>query len=71
LPLKGAPLKITVVGSGTVVPRLERRQSCVVVRAGGQMLVFDLGSGALRGMLRSGLDPLSVDRMKSAPCLST
>ena len=45
-------MKITVVGSGTVVPRLERRQSCVVVRAGGQMLVFDLGSGAFRGMLR-------------------
>ena len=56
-------MKITVVGSGTVVPRLERRQSCVVVRASGQMLVFDLGSGALRGMLRSGLDPLSVDRI--------
>ncbi len=56
-------MQITVVGSGTVVPRLERRQSCVVVRAGGQMLVFDIGSGALRGMLRSGLDPLSVDRI--------
>ena len=37
-------MKITVVGSGTVVPRLERRQSCVVARATGQMLVFDLGS---------------------------
>ena len=56
-------MEITVVGSGTVVPRLERRQSCVVVRAGGQALVFDLGSGAFRGMLRSGLDPLAVDRI--------
>ena len=27
------------------------------------MLVFDLGSGAVRGMLRSGLDPLAVDRI--------
>jgi len=35
----------------------------VVVRAGGQTLVFDLGSGAVRGMLRSGLDPFSVDRI--------
>jgi len=34
-----------------------------VVRAGGQTLVFDLGSGALRGMLRSGLDPFAVDRI--------
>ncbi|MDQ3863325.1 MAG: ribonuclease Z [Actinomycetota bacterium] len=56
-------MEITVVGSGTVVPRLERRQSCVVVRAGGQTLVFDLGSGALRGMPRSGLDLFAVDRI--------
>src|SRR5215210_4802829 len=56
-------MEITVVGSGTVIPRFERRQSCVVVRAGGQTLVFDLGSGAVRGMLRSGLDPFAVDRI--------
>ena len=52
-----------MVGSGTVVPRLERRQSCVVLEAGGETLVFDLGSGAVRGMLRAGLDPFSVDRI--------
>ena len=56
-------LDVTVVGSGTVVPRLERRQSCVVVEVGGETLVFDLGSGAVRGMLRAGLDPFSVDRI--------
>lgn len=56
-------LEITVVGSGTVVPRLERRQSCVVVETGGETLAFDLGSGAVRGMLRAGLDPFSVDRI--------
>jgi ribonuclease BN (tRNA processing enzyme) len=61
--IEGRNMEITVVGSGTVVPRLERRQSCVVVRAGGQALVFDLGSGAVRGMLRSGLDPFAVDRI--------
>lgn len=56
-------MEITVVGSGTVVPRLRRRQSCVVVRAGGEMLVFDLGSGAVRGMLGSGHNPLGVDHI--------
>lgn len=56
-------IDVTVVGSGTVVPRLERRQSCVVVEAGGEMLVFDLGSGAVRGMLQAGLDPFAVDRI--------
>jgi ribonuclease BN (tRNA processing enzyme) len=56
-------VEITVVGSGTVVPRLERRQSCIVVEAGGETLVFDLGAGAVRGMLYAGLDPFAVDRI--------
>ena len=56
-------MEITVVGSGTVVPRLERRQSCVVVETGSETLIFDLGSGAVRGMLRAGLDPFAVDRV--------
>src|SRR5918995_5677610 len=56
-------MEITVVGSGTVVPRLERRQSCVVVEAAGETLLFDLGSGAVRGMLQAGLDPFAVDRI--------
>ena len=56
-------MEITVVGSGTVVPRLERRQSCVVVEESGETLVFDLGAGAVRGMLYAGLDPFAVDRI--------
>jgi len=56
-------MEITVVGSGTAVPRLERRQSCVVVRAGGQTHFFDLGSGAVRGMIRAGLDPFAANRI--------
>ena len=56
-------MEIIVVGSGTVVPRLRRRQSCVVVRAGGEMLVFDLGAAAVRGMVRADLDPFAVDRI--------
>ncbi|MCA3748749.1 MAG: ribonuclease Z [Rubrobacter sp.] len=56
-------MRVTVVGSGTVVPTLERRQSCVAVEAGGELLLFDVGSGAVRGLLRAGLDPLEVDRV--------
>ncbi len=56
-------MDVTVVGTGTVVPRLERRQSCVAVETGGEMLVFDLGSGAVRGMIHAGLDPFAVDRI--------
>jgi ribonuclease BN (tRNA processing enzyme) len=56
-------LEITVIGSGTVVPRISRRQSCVVVRTEEEVLYFDLGSGAVRGMLHAGLDPFTVDRV--------
>ena len=56
-------MKATVIGSGTVVPRVERRQSCVVVECGGETLALDLGSGAVRGMLHAGLDPLALDRI--------
>lgn len=56
-------MEVTVVGTGTAVPRLERRQSCVAIESGGETLVFDLGSGAVRGMVRAGLDPLAVDRI--------
>ena len=56
-------MHVTIVGTGTAVPNLARRQSCVVVEAGGEMLVFDLGSGAVRGMLRADLDPFAVDHI--------
>lgn len=34
-----------------------------MVHSGGETLVFDLGSGAVRGMLRSGIDPFAIDRI--------
>ena len=56
-------MKITVVGSGTVVPRISRRQSCVAVRTEEETIFFDLGSGAVRGMLHAGVDLFAVDRV--------
>lgn len=57
-------MEITIVGSGTVAPRPERRQSCVVVETDGdERLVFDLGAGAVRGMVAAGLDPFATDRV--------
>ena len=56
-------MEITVVGSGTVVPRVSRRQSCVIVRTEEETIVFDLGSGAVRGMLHAQVDPFTVDRV--------
>jgi ribonuclease BN (tRNA processing enzyme) len=56
-------VEITVVGSGTVVPRVSRSQSCVVVRTAEETIFFDLGSGAVRGMLHAKVDPFAVDRI--------
>ncbi len=56
-------MRLTTVGTGGVFPTTERRQSCAVVEAGDEILVFDLGNGAIRGMLHAGLDPLFVDRL--------
>ena len=56
-------MEMTVVGSGTVVPRVSRRQSCVVVRTEEETIFLDLGSGAVRGMLHAGVDPFAVDRV--------
>lgn len=56
-------MRVTVVGTGTAVPNPARRQSCVVVEAGGETIVLDLGSGAVRGMLHAGLDPLATDHV--------
>ena len=56
-------MEATVVGTGTVVPRLSRRQSCVVVDTGEERLAFDLGSGSVRGMLHADLDPFATDRI--------
>lgn len=56
-------MRVIVAGTGTAAPNPARRQSCVVVEAGGETIVFDLGSGAVRGMLHAGLDPLAVDHI--------
>lgn len=56
-------MRLTAIGTGGVFPATERRQSCAVIEAGDETLVFDLGNGAVRGMLHAGLDPLFVDRL--------
>lgn len=57
-------MNVTVIGSGSVFPNLERRQSSVAVRLGGETIVFDLGNGAVRGLLRAGLNPTEdLDRL--------
>jgi ribonuclease BN (tRNA processing enzyme) len=47
-------LQLTVIGSGTAVPQKGRSAPCYLIRHGGEVIVVDLGSGAVRGLLLHG-----------------
>lgn len=50
-------MNVTILGSGTCVPRLARSASSVLVRAGAETMVFDTGPGTIRRLLEAGSDP--------------
>ncbi len=54
-------LRVTTIGTGTCVPRLDRGGPCVLVQAGGAAVAVDLGLGALHGLLRAGLRHGAID----------
>jgi ribonuclease BN (tRNA processing enzyme) len=54
-------MELLVVGSGTGVPSLRRGSPAYAVKAGGRLLLMDIGSGALRSLLRYGLDFSDID----------
>ncbi len=54
-------MELIVIGSGTGVPSLRRGSPAYAVKAAGKLVLLDLGSGALRSMLKSGLDFNQVD----------
>jgi ribonuclease BN (tRNA processing enzyme) len=54
--LMGEPLRVTILGSGTCVPSLERSACAVLVEAGAERILLDLGPGTLRRLLEAGCD---------------
>lgn len=57
-------MKLTVLGSGTVTPTLERAGSGYYLQTGeGWSAMFDLGPGTLRAAIRAGLAPHTWDRL--------
>lgn len=54
-------MELVVVGSGTGVPYLRRGSPALAVKAAGRLVLLDLGSGALRSLLRYGLNFNEVD----------
>jgi len=56
-------MKIAIVGSGTGVPSIERGSPCLLLRVGDENILFDLGPGALRQLLRIGVPHQKIDRV--------
>lgn len=52
---------LTVIGSGTAVPSIERGSPCCHLAAGDKSIVFDLGSGSVRRLWMEGVDVRRVD----------
>ncbi len=47
-------LRVTILGSGTCVPRLDRSACAVLVEAGQAKILMDLGPGTMRRLLATG-----------------
>lgn len=43
-------LRLTVLGSGTIIPSIDRRATALMVEAGGEPYLFDCGPGVLEAM---------------------
>jgi len=47
--------RVTILGSGTVVPSLLRSSCSALIEYGGSKLVLDLGAGTMRRLLEAGV----------------
>jgi ribonuclease BN (tRNA processing enzyme) len=47
-------MRVTILGSGTCVPRLDRSACAVLVETGQSRILLDLGPGTMRRLLRTG-----------------
>lgn len=54
-------IQVTVLGSGTCVPSLERSSCSILMQVAGKQLVFDTGPGTMRRLLEAGTDIYRVD----------
>lgn len=56
-------MKLTIIGSGTAVPSATRGSPCCHLELGGRGIVFDLGSGSVRGLWRRGVDVREIEAL--------
>ena len=53
-------LSVTILGSGTCVPSLNRSSCSVLMRTGDNILLFDSGAGTMRRLLKAGVEIYDV-----------
>ncbi|MEJ2657718.1 MAG: ribonuclease Z [Desulfobacterales bacterium] len=53
-------LVVTILGSGTCVPSLIRSSCSVLMRTGGNVLLFDSGAGTMRRLMEAGVEIYDV-----------
>ncbi len=56
-------MKITLLGTGTPTPSLRRMGAGYLVETGGDVILFDLGSGAYHRMLEAGYPPTRISHV--------
>jgi ribonuclease BN (tRNA processing enzyme) len=56
-------MKLTVLGSGTSSPSLERRSAGYLLQAGPETWIFDMGLGSLHRLLEAGVGWDRIDRI--------
>ncbi|MDD5040586.1 MAG: MBL fold metallo-hydrolase [Patescibacteria group bacterium] len=54
-------MKLTILGSGTLVPSAKRSASAYLLEAGDKAFLLDSGEGTKRRMAEAGRDPLTLD----------
>lgn len=54
-------MELTILGSGTATPNLQRNSSGLAIRTANTWMLVDIGPGSLRRMCEAGIDTNSID----------
>src|SRR5437660_1467612 len=60
---RGDDLKLTLLGTGTPTPNLQRRGPSQIIEAGSDLILVDCGAGTLHRLVEAGYDRLNLSRI--------
>lgn len=55
------PMKITILGSGTISPNKKRNCAALVIETRTKLILVDIGPGTMRRLTEADIDPRSID----------